>query len=388
MKRFKLAFLLFFVLLNGCTHRYVTKSISNTTKISDNSGLVVFEVTNPLDVDCTLTFEYFGEKEKGEKNRLKQAEALQPEKRNIDSYAINLPPKSTKIWVLDIKGGFYTWRRATFTYHGGTSSTTYTQELKDSTKIKIENNKINYIGSYDIYFDSVYFNNRVKQYLAFDIHYNPQKSKNHIRKHFQNFYDSYEFQQSKAIIDKNSNHLQSFGKYDDKHNKNGIWKHYFVNQKLQGIKNYKNGVLHGDEKIYFKNGQLKQHSIYENGLLEGKYIAFFDNGNKYTEVNYKNNLKEGYQKWYDKNGVLESQIPFKTGDENGLQTTYYKSGEIHKTFLMSNGQKNGEAKEYFRNGNILKTMTYKFDKLNGQQTIYNQDGSVRNINKYRNGKKF
>lgn len=53
--------------------------------------------------------------------------------------------------------------------------------------------------------------------------------------------------------------------------------------------NYKNGKLHGNEKVYYKNGKIKFDRNYVENKLEGKSYGYNEDGSLDWEATYKDN---------------------------------------------------------------------------------------------------
>ena len=89
-----------------------------------------------------------------------------------------------------------------------------------------------------------------------------------------------------------------------KNGREGIWKFYHSNGKLQAECNYLNGKLQGLYKSYFENGVLESEDNYLNGEREGLCKFYYENGTFKSEENYKQSERNGICKFYHPNGKL------------------------------------------------------------------------------------
>ena len=60
--------------------------------------------------------------------------------------------------------------------------------------------------------------------------------------------------------------------------RDGEWKAYFENGKLQAVATYRKGIQIGDEKVYYENGNLMYQGQYENGICCGTWKFYNESG--------------------------------------------------------------------------------------------------------------
>jgi len=218
------------------------------------------------------------------------------------------------------------------------------------------------------------------------------------------------------------------GEYID-NRKNGIWKKYFDNGKLQNEITYKNSRPNGHAKIYYKNGNLKEEGMWMGNKWTGDYKYYHENGEMYHEFAYNEKGKrEGDQKYYYDNGQVMIEGAWKEGKESGVIKEYYENGDIRSEKFFDGGtldasstiiydkpeevkepepepvgkgvvvekdeetrsiekfDGNGPHKLYNRNRQISKDGVFKNNKLmDGKWYRYTKDGILESIEVYKNG---
>lgn len=211
--------------------------------------------------------------------------------------------------------------------------------------------------------------------------------------------------------------------------KEGKWKFYNQDGKLESIRQYKNDTLHGVTKIYWSTKSLKNtrfnpssdfvmdsiegtilksvlnyekgvkqgkqidyytdltHSIsnYMNGKLEGEYRAYYNNGKLAREENYKNDQVIGNRKQYYKNGQLKEITPYLFGNIHGVLKSYYPSGNLYTTIPYKNHRRDGIQKFYNEDGSLSAEYNYSNNYKHGKCVDYNNKGEIKSINYYLKG---
>ncbi|HBG70411.1 MAG: hypothetical protein A2W93_09150 [Bacteroidetes bacterium GWF2_43_63] len=178
------------------------------------------------------------------------------------------------------------------------------------------------------------------------------------------------------------------------------------------ITEYRKGILLSREHINRKD---------PNGLKQGLWKDFYSNGKVQQEVTYLNDKKNGYLKKYDSTGTLLSIEKF-INDEPALfaeelkeyeirrdyfsdgrvkiEGSYFKNkpdgirrefdsiGNIVKGYVFSEGiilgegiidaagKKQGPWKEYHETGEIMAVGTYRNSERTGNWTFYHKNGKV------------
>lgn len=205
--------------------------------------------------------------------------------------------------------------------------------------------------------------------------------------------------------------LSTEAHYDSNGERTGNWKWFNENLNLKESANFKEGKLHGENRIYHPNGQLSIKTFYKNGELDGEYLYYSQSGalsqKKYFEagkltgtyksyfsvgeeipefiVPYKHGEVQDKASEYFANGKLYSEIPFKEGKRHGIEKTRYLNGEISSEVTYVQGKLQGPYKSYHYNGKVSETGTYAEDLLQGPYTTYYPDGTLQSEANYTDG---
>ncbi len=223
--------------------------------------------------------------------------------------------------------------------------------------------------------------------------------------------------------------IRSSGLYDSKGGKEGVWKFYDKNGKLESEGYYEDGQLEGAYASYFPNGKVSYESNYEEGSWNGIATNYFidgkirsvlvgENGNaerQKVSLNrfgdtvsveyYYQGDAEGWQYYYNPNGKLDYKIFDVSG--TAVSEIYYDTNEVafdtlsffgtktlessypngQKKFSISyvNGQVNGPAVWYFGNGKVWKKGQFKDGDEVGDWVNYFANGKVYLEYSYKNG---
>lgn len=92
--------------------------------------------------------------------------------------------------------------------------------------------------------------------------------------------------------------------------RDGVWKVYHKNGKLQVSATYRLGISVGEERVYYENGQLAQLGYYDqNGNYAGEWKFYYQNGTPYSVGSYDaNGMCTGDWTFYDENGKVHQRI--------------------------------------------------------------------------------
>jgi len=199
-------------------------------------------------------------------------------------------------------------------------------------------------------------------------------------------------------------------RYNRKGEKNGTWKYFFPDGKLQTEAYYKNGKLNGYVKEYDERGKLLSSKRYIDGELyvepenkEEKVVVkkeYYEDGKLKSSGAFKNDVPVGQHITYTKTGkILESKkysttgwvlskgITDKKGKRQGPWTYYYKSGKVKSVGSYKNSRRVSEWTFYHENGKIEQTGKYdKRGKPEGLWMWYHDNGNVLREEEYERGK--
>lgn len=228
---------------------------------------------------------------------------------------------------------------------------------------------------------------------------------------------------------------EEINRKDDKGRKQGIWKTYYSNNRLETEKRFKDDLLNGYVKYYNKEGKLEKAELYIDGVKqEGEENQadftiqknYYDNGTVKSMVSYNmagkkdgiskrfdkegnligaaiyqngyllaqggiiddEGLYQGDWKYYYLNGNVKSKGSYTDGKKNKKWTFFYTNGEIEQEgFFNNGGEYTGEWKWYYENGNLLRKEEYKRGKREGFLEEYTLDGTLITKGEYYDGEK-
>jgi antitoxin component YwqK of YwqJK toxin-antitoxin module len=195
---------------------------------------------------------------------------------------------------------------------------------------------------------------------------------------------------------------------DDQGKKQGVWKTYFSNRRLEREERYKDDLLNGYVKIYNKQGKLESASLYINGVKQSEAEneadfniknTYYSDGSVKSQITYNlSGKKDGVAKTFDKEGNVESTEIYRNGyllskgviDSEGLYQgmweNYYLNGELKSKGEYKDGKKYGKWIYYFRNGKVEQEGFYDDNGLyTGLWKWYFDDGSLLRKEEFRRG---
>lgn len=178
---------------------------------------------------------------------------------------------------------------------------------------------------------------------------------------------------------------EKINRYNDRNEKDGIWKEFYDNIKVKIEENYKDGLLNGYHKEYDLQGKLMLTLLYENGklinetLIDEKPLIVKEvkdsSGNVIESGPYMENIAVGLHKKFDRQGNIISSSIY---NNNG---TLLSSGIVDKE-----GKREGEWKDFFGDGKVKAKGLYKNNLREGNWLFYFNNGNTEQVGSYRNGK--
>lgn len=99
-----------------------------------------------------------------------------------------------------------------------------------------------------------------------DVYYYRVDNDGHLTN--EKYYEAHYYDSKKVYMEGGSVHNQ----------RDGEWKAYFENGKIQAVATYRQGVQIGDEKVYYENGNLMYQGQYENGICCGTWKFYNELG--------------------------------------------------------------------------------------------------------------
>jgi antitoxin component YwqK of YwqJK toxin-antitoxin module len=104
---------------------------------------------------------------------------------------------------------------------------------------------------------------------------------------------------------------------------------------------YREGRLHGMEKVLHTNGHVKSLRLYANGQKIGEHKGWFENGRQAFVYHFEDDLFEGNQLEWLENGQLYSDMNYRNGHESGLQRMWFADGTIKMNYIIKNNRRYG-----------------------------------------------
>ncbi len=93
----------------------------------------------------------------------------------------------------------------------------------------------------------------------------------------------------------------------------GQFTEFYMNGRLKGKGNFKDGLAEGLRTAYFQDGKTRYIRNYSNGLENGEFKQFFANGKIEQEGIFKDAKEDGIWKLWYSTGELKQQVEFKDG---------------------------------------------------------------------------
>jgi antitoxin component YwqK of YwqJK toxin-antitoxin module len=113
--------------------------------------------------------------------------------------------------------------------------------------------------------------------------------------------------------------------------------YYYPNGEFSRIKNYKDGILNGENFSFYKNGYMKYIKNYNNNKKDGIYKKYYRNGLLYKYKNYKDGNCIEYKK-YNPLGIQIRDVKYenkkkymdKKYSDDGLIKSHYMYIDMNK----------------------------------------------------------
>ncbi|HOU97761.1 MAG TPA: hypothetical protein PLP65_02840 [Bacteroidales bacterium] len=197
---------------------------------------------------------------------------------------------------------------------------------------------------------------------------------------------------------------------DEKGLKQGYWKTFYPNSKIEKEIYYKNDTITGYYKEFDKNGQLTVKKLYNKGiivpdsLLDSLQVLdwkeeYYSNGKRKYYGAFKNGIKVGMHKEYDPEGktivakeyddvgnLIGEGIVDSLDKKQSDWKLYYETGELKAKGKYINNIQSGEWIYYYQNGTIEQKGKYKKGKIDGKWTWFYPNQKVWREEYYELGK--
>jgi antitoxin component YwqK of YwqJK toxin-antitoxin module len=116
---------------------------------------------------------------------------------------------------------------------------------------------------------------------------------------------------------------------------------------------YKGKQFSGMLFVRYKNKQFKEKRNYKRGVLHGNQTKWYSDGGKYSERYYVHGVKTGIHQGWWKNGRQKFEFHFNNeGEHDGISNEWFENGIPFKLFHYKNGQEDGSQKMFKPDGSI------------------------------------
>lgn len=197
---------------------------------------------------------------------------------------------------------------------------------------------------------------------------------------------------------------------DNKGLKQGFWKSFYPNDKIEKEIYYINDTINGLYKEFSQSGSLlKQEHYFKGNLLKDSLAdstnaiewkeEFYDNGRRKYYGAFRQGIKIGIHKEYDQAGniviakeyndagVFIAEGVVDTMDRRqGKWKYYYETGELKGEGMFKNNLKTGDWIYYYMDGKIEQKGKFNKDKIDSKWLWYYPNGKVWREEYYELGK--
>lgn len=118
-------------------------------------------------------------------------------------------------------------------------------------------------------------------------------------------------------------------------------------------------------KTYAPNGTIIATGYYINQKKEGEWRFFTEDGKLNTVEEYKNGLAQGPSKTYYETGILMSERQYENDVMEGPAKNYYPSGALKEEGQFHNDKKSGLWKTYNEDGDVISVENFTAPDLKG-----------------------
>ena len=177
-----------------------------------------------------------------------------------------------------------------------------------------------------------------------------------------------------AFIYTDNGLMVSEGIIDEAGNRNGKWKDYFPNGKVQAEGQFTDNRRSGIWKFYNNFEKVEQTGSYNNGRPDGLWKWYYDNGEILREEEYFQGQRDGASTEYSLTGEIIAQGEYSDGERNG--DWKFKSGDITEEGKFIIGLKDGNWKSYYSNGKLKFKGDFVQGNPDGKQTFYFENGKL------------
>ncbi|UCH14259.1 MAG: toxin-antitoxin system YwqK family antitoxin, partial [Bacteroidales bacterium] len=179
-----------------------------------------------------------------------------------------------------------------------------------------------------------------------------------------------------------------FNNIDKNGLKQGFWKKYYPNGKINYSGFFKDNKPVGTMKRYFESGNLKAIMNFDSTGTFSETKLFYEDGQLAAEGYYYNAAKDSLWKYYSYyEGTLISDEMYRKGVKHGMSHKYYTNGYITEKTEWKDNNKCGVWEQYYENRSPRLKGSYLKGKLSGAFIVYYPNGDLQVKGHYKDGKR-
>lgn len=177
--------------------------------------------------------------------------------------------------------------------------------------------------------------------------------------------------------------LLSEGIIDEAGNRNGKWKDYYPDKKIQAEGQYTDNRRSGQWKFYNINGKVEQTGSFNAGRPDGLWNWYYESGALLREEEYFQGQRDGLSTEYSETGEVIAQGQYSDGERNG--DWKFKNGEFTESGKYITGLRDGLWKSYYDKDRLKFKGNYIQGNPDGQQLFYYENGKTKEEQFYQMG---
>ena len=174
--------------------------------------------------------------------------------------------------------------------------------------------------------------------------------------------------------------LISEGIVDEAGNRNGVWKDYYPDGKVQAEGRYADNRQTGLWKFNNRSGKLEQTGNFNNGRPDGLWKWYYENGAILREEEYFQGQRDGSFTEYSPAGDIIAQGQYSDNERNGEWKI--KTGDITEEGKYILGLKDGVWKSFYNDGTLKFKGNYLQGNPDGQHLYFYESGKLKEEQNY------
>ena len=140
---------------------------------------------------------------------------------------------------------------------------------------------------------------------------------------------------------------------------------------IESLREWQNGVFHGQRMDWYENGQMEIQGDYRDGEPHGQWTSWYENGQMESQREYRDGEEEGEQTYWHENGQMSIHRP-----RDGQYTSWRENGEVHGQGTMVNGRRHGEFTYWHENGQMSRHTGWADGAMHGDMTEWYENGQM------------